>query len=316
METSKNSNTRSYKRKRNTRVVLSTQAPEESQQPIIPEKQPVPQQEQEQEKQEKKQPRRKRVTGRKPRMKRARSPKHSKTNTKRDDDDGYEAEEEQHQMGCHAYFKTIISQKMVHDLVPRLTPDQRQAVKDISFGSLLDIKMNLCEGMLVKYLLHNFDIYRCVLKLDNEELHLEENDVDSTLGLARGTKIVVEGLRNDTNGESKYEQLIKEWREHWGVTTGSPVLTALANGIVEKGDHGEMFKRDFMLLTISTLLKGNQTRQTNHKMFSLINVDEIRNFNWCSFTYNTLIQTVETWKNKPNILFNGPTTILVVTILV
>lgn len=100
----------------------------------------------------------------------------------------------------HEYFQTRMSSKQVHDLVPRLIPGQRQTVKDIGFGSLLDIKLNLCEGMLVNYLLHHFDIYGCVMKLDNEELHLEEDNVESTLGLLRGTKTMVEWARSDSDG--------------------------------------------------------------------------------------------------------------------
>ena len=72
--------------------------------------------------------------------------------------------------------------------------------------------------------------------------------------------------------------------------------------IVARGDYGDDFKRDFVVFVVSSMLKGHQSKMSNYKiLYSLINVNEIRNLNWCLYTLKSFSTSVEKWKKKPTI---------------
>ena len=80
--------------------------------------------------------------------------------------------------------------------------------------------------------------------------------------------------------------------------------------IVARGDYGDDFKRDFVVFIVSSIVKGHQDRKSNYKiLYSLMNVNEIRNCNWCLYTLKSLSTLVEKWKKKPT----GPLTFLSVS---
>ena len=59
--------------------------------------------------------------------------------------------------------------------------------------------------------------------------------------------------------------------------------------IVARGDYADEFKRDFVVFVVFSMIKGHQDRKANYKiLYSLINVNEIRNRNWCLYTLKSL----------------------------
>ena len=55
----------------------------------------------------------------------------------------------------------------------------------------------------------------------------------------------------------------------------------------------------FIAFVVSSMLKGHQRRKVNNKiLFSLIDVNEIKNLNWCHYTIKSLGQSIKEWKKK------------------
>ena len=80
--------------------------------------------------------------------------------------------------------------------------------------------------------------------------------------------------------------------------------------IIARRDYGDDFKRDFMVFVVSSMVKGHQDRKANYKiLYSLMNINEIRNRNWCLYTLKIRSTLVEKWKKKPT----GPLTFLSVS---
>nr|GMC89498.1 uncharacterized protein LOC109179062 [Ipomoea batatas] len=195
-------------------------------------------------------------------------------------------------------------------LLPKLTDEQKNAVREIGFGSLLEIKLSNLDRMLTTYLVKNFDVYRCVLRLEKEEMLLTEDDVESTLGLPKSDIQVVEG--NNSNATIEYNNLVEEWRVHWRIDSCSPLVKTLSEGLGERKDHGDMFKRDFVVFVISSLFKGHAKWTSNFKLlYSLIDVNNIKNLNWCGYIFKSLIDSVEKWTKTPTTFFTGPLIFLV-----
>ena len=68
-----------------------------------------------------------------------------------------------------------------------------------------------------------------------------------------------------------------------------------------------------MVFVVSSMLKGHQDRNSNYKtLLSLINVKEIQNLNWYFYTFKSLVDSVQEWKNKPSGFFSGLLTFLLV----
>ena len=75
--------------------------------------------------------------------------------------------------------------------------------------------------------------------------------------------------------------MLKSWRERWNIAVGSPITQKMGKEIVARGEYGDDFKSDFVVFIVFFMLKGHQSRMSNYKiLYSLMNVNEIRNHNW------------------------------------
>ncbi|XP_019159940.1 PREDICTED: uncharacterized protein LOC109156542 [Ipomoea nil] len=126
--------------------------------------------------------------------------------------------------------------KKLYSLVSSLTPEQHQAVRDIGFGLLLGIILTSYDGNLLRYLLERMDIGRCSIHLQEDELFLDKDDVQSTLGVPRGHVPIVEGV--SANETDAFTKLVADWRERWGIEKGTPSTSQMLNGIVEGRSRG------------------------------------------------------------------------------
>jgi len=211
------------------------------------------------------------------------------------------------------YFTVRTTPKQLFTLVSSLTEEHHQAVKDIGFGPLLDIKVTHCDGVLIKHILKKMDIERCSIEIGDmdDELCLTEEDVESTLGLPRGKLPVVEGTYG--NETEAFNTLVKDWRQRWGVEKGTPTTKEMLNKIVERQDSGDMFKRDFVIFVVTTLIRGYKNTFCNYRILhSLQDVSKIKELNWCAYTIKSLLDTAETWKSNHDTSYSGPATFLMV----
>ncbi|XP_019185968.1 PREDICTED: uncharacterized protein LOC109180714 [Ipomoea nil] len=209
------------------------------------------------------------------------------------------------------YLSVRTSPKQLCALVSSLSPEQHQAVRDMGFGSLLNATLSLCDCELLRYLLERFDVGRCSIHLEEEELLLGDDDVQKTLGIPRGQQTVVEA--EITSKDPQFTGLVELWRQRWGVKTGTPTTSQMLNGIIERRDHGDMFKRDFIIYVVSTLIRGFKNMFCNYRLlYSLQDVSKIQDFNWCAYTIRSLVDTTTTWRGKRDAAFTGPATFLMV----
>nr|GLL27376.1 uncharacterized protein LOC109191529 [Ipomoea trifida] len=92
-------------------------------------------------------------------------------NTTRADDDG---------------LKIRALPKILTTAVEQLNPAQRQAVKDIGLGSLLDLQITNFPRQMGLWLVEKFDPRSCTLKLQNgQTIHITADDVAAVLGLPK-----------------------------------------------------------------------------------------------------------------------------------
>ena len=76
-----------------------------------------------------------------------------------------------------------------------------------------------------------------------------------------------------------------------------------------------MFKRNFIVYVVSTLVKGQQTWKVNHLVLKgLVDLKEVKDLNWCEFIIDSLISRMDKWKRQPKGAYRGPLLFLMVMI--
>ncbi|CAH9122132.1 unnamed protein product, partial [Cuscuta epithymum] len=83
--------------------------------------------------------------------------------------------------------------------------------------------------------------------------------------------------------------------------------------IVADTDSGDRFIRNFVVFTVSCLIRGNQSVRSNFKiLLSLVNVADIPKMNWCNYTRRSLIDACEEWQANQSKMFSGPLLFLMI----
>ena len=93
-----------------------------------------------------------------------------------------------------------------------MSEEQRKAVTEIGFGSLLGLSLSECHGQLSRYLVESFDYCKTTIVLkNNEKVNITEDDIFAMYNIPRKKLPVVE-VTND-NYTVEYAELLKSWRE-------------------------------------------------------------------------------------------------------
>ncbi|KAL3613345.1 hypothetical protein CASFOL_042800 [Castilleja foliolosa] len=87
----------------------------------------------------------------------------------------------------------------------------------------------------------------------------------------------------------------------------------MEESLTERQDFGDDFKRDFVVVVVTSLFHSKKDRNVNLRILdSLYDVNEIKNLNWCAYVIQKLLSTVNDWRNSKAIKpwFTGPSLLL------
>ncbi|KAJ8423836.1 hypothetical protein Cgig2_008931 [Carnegiea gigantea] len=168
-----------------------------------------------------------------------------------------------------------------------------------AFGAPFDLSSNMPTGED----LNDIAATRRALKLaGNKELRISEEDVYLIIGFPRGSKPVQEAKKSD---KGEYTRVLDEWKAQWAgaLSKTHQVLSQMKN----QRQGVDMFKRNFIVYVVTTLVKGQQTWKVNHLVHkSLVDLKEVKDLNWCEFTIDSLISCRDKWKRQPKGAYRGP----------
>ncbi|XP_056692520.1 uncharacterized protein [Spinacia oleracea] len=190
-----------------------------------------------------------------------------------------------------------------------LTEKQKDDVHAIGFGRLLDLQIEELPWDLCRWLVKNFDPFHSSLLLDTGKMKITLDDVYVSLGLPKGAKKVIEAKARDPSVE--YTKIVSDWFRDLGVNNTVTVGDIVKN-IKVLVDGGEIFKRSFVVLVVSTLLNGNKNAKANYKILkSLGDVNDVKDMNWCQYTLESLCDCSREWQaENGDGLFKGPAIVL------
>ncbi|KAJ8439024.1 LOW QUALITY PROTEIN: hypothetical protein Cgig2_028470 [Carnegiea gigantea] len=187
-------------------------------------------------------------------------------------------------------------------LIERLDYEQWTAAMETSFRGFLSIRTSTIPKDLARLLLQKFDPVSNTLRLsDNRVLETTEKDVHATLA------IPMVQIASTCEPKNEHTKLVEQWRIGWNLgRTGSPKVGKMVDQILQRGDHGDEFRRDFVLYIISTCILGSINGDYFFGVLkSLVDVDQIVKYNWCAFLLQCLNDTVAEWKQNSTRYFRG-----------
>uniref|UniRef100_A0A803N4T6 Uncharacterized protein n=1 Tax=Chenopodium quinoa TaxID=63459 RepID=A0A803N4T6_CHEQI len=198
-------------------------------------------------------------------------------------------------------FRNRMSPSSVVNVFKKLSEDQLIAIRAIGFGSLQFLKVSLLPLQLGFWLVKQFDAQSCSLNIpDSEPFKITEQHVHEVLGLPVG------GMEIDANVFSKDDKVITQWKKQFKKNSLSVNIGELSLYLKNHKSARPMFKRNFVVLCVSTLMSGGQNKNVNHDILRyLTSVDKINDLNWSKFILDSLVKAEMKWDELPTRYFTG-----------
>ncbi|XP_059643330.1 uncharacterized protein LOC132285181 [Cornus florida] len=186
-----------------------------------------------------------------------------------------------------AKLVTRCSPGRLFNVLQRLTPDQKDAVKSLGFGSLLGLRCRTLRRSLCLWLLERFNTVRRCLEISDERIPLSPRDVELVMGLAASGKDVVNSGPDD---------LIVELRQSYNATNHGISVRLLEERLAAP-EAGDDFKRSFVLYALGTLLCPTARLDVSPSFLHVLtNIDVIHQYNWGKFLLDRLVREVSRFR--------------------
>uniref|UniRef100_A0A803MIR1 Uncharacterized protein n=1 Tax=Chenopodium quinoa TaxID=63459 RepID=A0A803MIR1_CHEQI len=198
-------------------------------------------------------------------------------------------------------LRNRMSPSSVVIVVKKLSEDQLIAIRAIRFGSLEFLKVSQLPLQLGCWLVKYFDAQSCSLNIpDSEPFKITEQHVHEVLRLPVG------GMEMDANVFSKDNKVITQWKKLLKKNSLSVNIGELSMYLKDHKSTRPMFKCNFVVLCVSTLMSGGQNNNVNHNIIKyLTNVDKIKDLNWSKFILDSLVKAKMKWDKLPTRYFPG-----------
>lgn len=184
-------------------------------------------------------------------------------------------------------------------LMQNFSPDQNQAVEQIGFGGLLHMKLKTLNRQMLPWLVEHFNGDSCMFTISTgKEFVVTRNDICDVFCLPMNDIPVPELKKNAEDG-SVDKGIIRAWKSDYGLSEKQALhLSKLESRMVNLVDGGEEFKRCFVLHAMCSFLTPTTNRTVSLKLLKAVEeVDEIKNFDWCSYVLKNLKKAVQKYKN-------------------
>ncbi|KAL3649851.1 hypothetical protein CASFOL_006254 [Castilleja foliolosa] len=132
-----------------------------------------------------------------------------------------------------------------------LTDVQRDTVRSMGFGGLLEFNIAETPSTLGYWLLENFDPMACVVKLqEGRELRVEADDVTHVLGIPNGDTIIKRFVKNIPH------PVVTQWKALFPDHLKSIIAAHVADKMLSKETSTVWFKRLFLILITTCLVES------------------------------------------------------------
>lgn len=181
-------------------------------------------------------------------------------------------------------------------MIQLLNDQQKDDVKSIGFGGILDLKLSKCSNhKMLLWLVENFNYSSCMLTVDNyRSFVITPDDIYDVLMLPRNEGVPI--LKYARHEESP---LLVDLKDKYGIKTAVPLrilFEVLRNDLSTGGDD---FKRIFALYCLDSFLTPSSNRLVRtHLLKSTESVENIPKLDWCSYILSNLRESVRLFQTS------------------
>uniref|UniRef100_A0A803M844 Uncharacterized protein n=1 Tax=Chenopodium quinoa TaxID=63459 RepID=A0A803M844_CHEQI len=203
----------------------------------------------------------------------------------------------------HVYgtLHSRMSPSSIVQVIEKCSENQLKAIRAIGFGSMEFLKVTQLPLQLGLWLVHHFDANTCSLNIpDSEPFCITEEHVHQVLGLPMG------GIEIDKNNFSRDKRVIQQWKKQFKSNSPSIKIGEPKEFLKEHNSAGLMFKRNFVVLCVSTLMDGKQNVNINSDILTFLSdADKIKDLNWCKYILDSLVKAKLFWEERQTRFFPG-----------
>lgn len=194
-------------------------------------------------------------------------------------------------------------------VIKKLNKDQVQAVKDIGFGSLLEMKINMIPARLGHYVVDNFDDNELTINTENSEIKVTAEMISELLGIPSGGKKISK-IKNTADNDPVLKKFFKQYPENKQFNKSD-----IATKIAASKDGGIIFKLNFILLFVNSICKSCQNGNCKTGIVrKLVFKDKFPKLDWGDFILECLRGSKKNWKRMTTkSSYAGPVTVLIVS---
>ncbi|KAL4606259.1 hypothetical protein ACB092_09G089200 [Castanea dentata] len=186
----------------------------------------------------------------------------------------------------------------VHLTVSNLNERQRFVLREMGFGSMLDLRSIQLNRDFCKWLVDHLDHNSCALDICGRRLPISTKDVEFILG--------VKSSGVDVSIVASAEEINHICQQHGVNVVGDIPINLLEGKLKEMKTLGKEFVGCFVLFVLGTLLCPTPKPYIKRSFISiLLNIDEFKSLNWAKLVLDFLIRGVRKYKEKNRVGVSG-----------
>ncbi|XP_048502977.1 uncharacterized protein LOC125498749 [Beta vulgaris subsp. vulgaris] len=199
-------------------------------------------------------------------------------------------------------FRTNCCGKRLCELNEAFTSEQKKAVTEIGFGSLLHLKITRTNNALSAWLVDRFDGGSGMFKVGyGKEFKVNQYDVYDVFQFPMVEGQDVLDVSRGPNADNPHFDLKASWREYFKVDRekGQIGLSAVYSELKKLVDGGEVFKKLYVLFAFSSFLAPVTNNTLDLRLVLAVHeVQKIPHYNWCKYILGRLMYANVLFKNS------------------
>ncbi|XP_057805786.1 uncharacterized protein LOC131020534 [Salvia miltiorrhiza] len=210
-------------------------------------------------------------------------------------------------------LRTRTSPASLFKKISLMNEAKKQAVRDMGFGSVLQLGVRKLPGKLAFWVVEHFDCKSCSIVVGgNQGIRVDEDDVYRVYGFPKGKKEIEIFERKHRS------PLYDEWLAFFEDSTKDDIkITHVLDVMIERVDADIWFKRHFIIAMACCLIES-MTNGTVHPYIlnCLHDMDKLREWNWGAYVLDSACDQRLSWDKNKKKVFAGPALFLTVHIVV
>ncbi|KAK9078728.1 hypothetical protein SSX86_002785 [Deinandra increscens subsp. villosa] len=194
-------------------------------------------------------------------------------------------------------------------VINALTDEQRKAVKDMGFKSILKLSIHSIPTSLGFYILRNYDPSTNEIYDGEDRILISSELIQEVFRISNGGKPVLHCEKPQITNP-----VVAEFRSQFHLEELSNIFTIkrFSNHMIQDDkESGRIFKINFLVMLFTVIGEAMGSNKINQRfLMTITQKSSVKKLNWCDYIIYCLKKTRRTWKGPEH--YCGPLLVLVV----